>query len=503
MKSLVGCSTLLIIASVAMGFLSPFHHLHYPKRCGTVTSSSFIPTTSPLPSSFRLKMVTSDVEEKMNIATVDSSQEPLVSSIRDAWIDALQNGELTELQKLMSPIKWTNPIVGDKESDVREAAKQFSEFFPEPNVMFFHTKYVDDNTFITRFQLSFWYPSPWRPRIIIPGELVVRKDSDMKIISIEEKWDLSLSDIFTKQMLPRFWDVWHSFSSPSPEYPPIKTLGSFGKVEFVEMPETVVIDVIWKGLANLPGPPLLAIPGFALFGFLKTSRPNRDPYYTVLPVEVESGKFTTPEGVIMKQSSWTMHVPTSLQSMIMDKVCSGVSYDIPTTSLLTDEDTVDTESDLEAEVDYQVGLENIEVMESIKGASRGQNVDFDRELMKKFEDAESIAYRYRVIPKRTLATLKIQGDPTSEKISENLRELREVVSKESSSFFGRAVSMKSLDVKSFEGTNDGSPKFGVQLWSCKGGFNSKAEPAMAVYEMQYGYRSTKLYVELHMDAEAN
>ena len=152
-------------------------------------------------------------------------------------------------------------------------------------------------------------------------------------------------------------------------------------------------------------------------------------------------------------------------------------------------------------MDYQVGLENIEVMESIKGASRGQNVDFDRELMKKFEDAESIAYRYRVIPKRTLATLKIQGDPTSEKISENLRELREVVSKESSKFFGRAVSMKSLDVKSFEGTNDGSPKFGVQMWNCKGGFNSKAEPAMAVYEMQYGYRSTKLYVELLMEAE--
>ena len=236
-----------------------------------------------------------------------------------------------------------------------------------------------------------------------------------------------------------------------------------------------------------------------MFGFLKTSRPNRDPYYTVLPVEVESGKFTTPQGISMKQSSWSMHIPTSLQPMIMDKVASGQLYEIPKASLLTDESTLDTESDLEAEVDYQVGLENVEVMKSIKGASRGQNVDFDSEIMKKFEDAESISYEYKMIPKRTLATLEIKGDPTSEKISQGLNDLRNTISEQSSKIFGKAVSMKSLDVKDCEGSTDGSPIFGIQMWNCKGGFNSKAEPAMAVYEMQYGYRSTKLFIELLME----
>ena len=498
MKSWVGYYALLALASMATGLLSPFQHT---RSITTISPMSSMVSTS-LHSSYRRLMVASEVEEESKVAgsRADTSEDILLSSLRNAWLDALQSGELTQMQNLMSPIKWQSPVVGNAESDIKEAVKQFSDFFSEPNVVFFHTKQLDSTTSTTRFQLSFWYPTPWRPRIIIPGELIVKRDGDSRVLSVEEKWDLSLLDIFIKQMLPRFWDVWHSFSSPTPEYPPIKCIGSAGKVSFVEMPETLVIDVVWKGLASLPGPPLLAVPGFALFGFLKTSRPNRDPFYTVLPVEVESGKFVTPEGEIMKQSSWTMHVPTSLQPMIVDKVASGEFYEIQKNSLLTDEDTMDLESDLEAEVDYQVGLENIEVMESIKGASRGEDVRFDEGLMKRFEDAEYISYRYRSIPKRILATIDIRGDPTSEKVTEKLKDLKKVISEEGSRMFGKTVSMKSLDVKNCEGDNDGSPKIGLQLWNCKGGFNHKAEPAMAVYELQYGYRVTKLYIELEVES---
>ena len=42
------------------------------------------------------------------------------------------------------------------------------------------------------------------------------------------------------------------------------------------------------------------------------------------------------------------------------------------------------------------------------------------------------------------------------------------------------------------------PLLGLQLWSCKACFNMKGEPAMAVYEMQYGYRLTTVQVELEM-----
>jgi hypothetical protein len=39
---------------------------------------------------------------------------------------------------------------------------------------------------------------------------------------------------------------------------------------------------------------------------------------------------------------------------------------------------------------------------------------------------------------------------------------------------------------------------GLQLWNSKACFNMKAEPVMAIYEMQYGYRLTRVHVELEM-----
>ena len=78
----------------------------------------------------------------------------------------------------------------------------------------------------------------------------------------------------------------------------------------------------------------------------------------MLPVEVESGRYLSSDGVEMKQSSWLMHVPTSLQSQVMDKVESAEVFSVPKTSLLAEDTTLDSESDLEVERDYQVGLGN-------------------------------------------------------------------------------------------------------------------------------------------------
>lgn len=69
-------------------------------------------------------------------------------------------------------------------------------------------------------------------------------------------------------------------------------------------------------------------------------------------------------------------------------------------------------------------LENIEVMKSIRGASRGENINFDRDKMKTFENAEVKSYSYKKIPRRLLATIDIEGDPTTEKIGEKVKELK-------------------------------------------------------------------------------
>jgi hypothetical protein len=46
-----------------------------------------------------------------------------------------------------------------------------------------------------------------------------------------------------------------------------------------------------------------------------------------------------------------------------------------------------------------------------------------------------------------------------------------------------------------------NPQFGLQQWHIKACFDKKGEPAMAVYEMQYGLPSTTLFLDVELDEE--
>lgn len=335
----------------------------------------------------------------------------------------------------------------------------------------------------------------WRPRMIVPATAMITFSEDLRsVVSVKEKWDISLLEMIVRQFMPRFWDMLHVFCTPSPEYPPIKSLSRVGKVSFVELPETVVMETRWSGSAKYPGPPLLAVPGFSLFGFLKTSNPNKDPYYTSLPVEVQSGTYTDASGEEMKRSSWFYHVPTALQHEVMDRARAETVFP------LLDLDGPEEEDDEEYVKDYQTQTtdENLNVMNCVKGgAARGENVQFDADMMRDFEAKEKKEYRYLLQPKRVVAQVEVTGEATPEKISEALKLIRAAVASDGRKVFGKEVRMRN---KSFDGSSSDptQPLLGLQLWSCKACFNMKGEPAMAVYEMQYGYRLTTVQVELEM-----
>jgi hypothetical protein len=89
----------------------------------------------------------------------------------------------------------------------------------------------------------------------------------------------------------------------------------------------------------------------------------------------------------------------------------------------------------------------------------------------------------------------VTGEATPEKISEALKQIRAAVAADGGKVLGKEVRLRN---RSFDepSTDPAQPLLGLQLWSCKACFNMKGEPAMAVYEMQYGYRKTTVQVEL-------
>jgi hypothetical protein len=203
----------------------------------------------------------------------------------------------------------------------------------------------------------------------------------------------------------------------------------------------------------------------------------------------------------MKRSSWIYHVPTSLQEQIMDKARAETVFTIKDDDIEDD----DEGENPEAKQDYQTQLsnDNINVMKCVTGgALRGKDIEFDQDMMKDFESWETKEYLYKIQPKRIIAQVDIQGEADPSRISAALQLIREAVASDGKKIFQKDVKLKSNIFDSNKSAAENSvPLLGLQLWNSKACFNMKAEPVMAIYEMQYGYRLTRVHVEIEMSEE--
>ena len=279
--------------------------------------------------------VTTEIEETSASIQNAPSNTPLgtLSNLFvDAWLKAL-NGKLEPLENVMSDDEatWSSPVAKSL-SEMKSQFVNFADFFLDPALTIFDTRIdITKNQVVLDYQLSFWYPLPWRPRIIVPGKVTLACSANAtSIVSVMEEWDTTISQILMNQAFPRLWDIWHIFSTPCPEYPPIKVLGQEGKVTFVELPPSLAVETTWTGPAKFPGPPLLAVPSFSLFGALRTSNPNRDPFQCTLPVESLSDSYADDDGQAMKKNSFIMHVPSQLQAKVADRAKSEKKFPLLT-----------------------------------------------------------------------------------------------------------------------------------------------------------------------------
>jgi hypothetical protein len=134
------------------------------------------------------------------------------------------------------------------------------------------------------------------------------------------------------------------------------------------------------------------------------------------------------------------------------------------------------------------------LISSLLGFKRAERVEFDEEVMKDFEMHESKSYRYKIRPKRFIAGVDITGEVTPDKIANSITLIR------------NAVASRSRDIipgKVFElavsSDNNMLGDIGLQLFYTKACFNPRAEPAMAIYEMQFivkEYRKTRIFLDV-------
>ena len=458
----------------------------------------------------------SDTESLIINSNDNQNQEEwyiLANKFEDAWLSVFK-GDQSKMNILLSKSKskeitWNNPLISNFH-ELKEGWDNFAQFFQDPVLTIYNKSKNDKGKIILDFQLSFWYPIFWRPRIIIPGIVIIECNSDYtSIIDVKEEWKVSISDIILKQLPPRFWDVWHLYSSPPSEYvPEEKIIGRENGVTFIQLPQQIVCDISWSNKAEYPGPPITTIPSFSLFGKFRTSLPNRDPTFATQPIEVSSAKYIAKDGEAWKQTTWSFTVPSCVHPEIIQVASNEEIFPCQMDAVEEEEN-----EDVNDVADYETGVDSVGVMKSVTGgAARGQ-FQYDKNEISNFKKNEIREYRYRIQPPRVVAMTEFKGEATPTKISDSLKSIRTTIGSagiNSSSRVRRSYPWGSLSTKLSPSpstdidididteSNDkiSCEAIGLRLTNVKSCFNAKGEPSMAVYVMQYNDEKTQVFLEV-------
>lgn len=231
----------------------------------------------------------------------------------------------------------------------------------------------------------------------------------------------------------------------------------------------------------------------------------------------------------MKQSTWLFHVPTSLQNSILNKAKESKLEKLIPISLLpsssinnsnSDDDLIndnhnndDNDNNEKDDIDYQVGFENMNLMKSVTGGISRGNFTLNITKAIEFESKQEIDFHYRITSKRIIAAINLYGEIDNKKIANGLNNIKTIINKQNIKILNKTIKIKSNNINEnlFNNNSDINdkninqfldnltPLFGLQLYSVKTCFNKNAEPSMAIYEMQYSSRMTKLFVELSLE----
>lgn len=218
-----------------------------------------------------------------------------------------------------------------------------------------------------------------------------------------------------------------------------------------------------------------------------------------MPVEIQSTNFLSTNGEQMKKSSWIYHVPTSLQEKVIDKI--NISFPI------NDIETIIEESDdIIDDVDFETTIQDKGLMKSVTAGTLRGNVTYDDVKVFEYEKFLIKDYEYKFLSKRILAQTDIYGEIDLKKINDAISLIKKAVETQGKVLLGNNIRIinRDLDLESkivskiikAPSIDECNPKIGLQLWDCKGCFNPNGEPAMAVYEIQFDSKLTKVFVEL-------
>ena len=198
--------------------------------------------------------------------------------------------------KYADNLQWETDLQVKSSTPVLELV-QARDFYRQVHVAVTAGGPKSDSTVELRWELSLEWPTVWEPRVLLTGTSRLTVDSETKIITqqIDTLDDPDLIPVIQKQILPRFWDLYHIGMTPSAELSPrlkseatsTSKVGLLASYQLYDLPPRWVMQPSLLDTGSREDNNALVLPNHAFSCVIKTMGPTKQRFTPVSGVQVQ------------------------------------------------------------------------------------------------------------------------------------------------------------------------------------------------------------------------
>jgi len=188
-------------------------------------------------------------------------------------------------------LDWITPLQNQSPTPL-EALNEALDFYKFVDLAVVSGQQLSETEFELQWELSVTWPTFWEPRVLILGSSTICVEN----MTIQKQYDKvvdnggDLLGTLSKQILPRFWDLYHIGMTPSAELLPQvnrKEPGMLEGYQVYDIPSRWFVQPSRKETGTRQDRNAQTVPNHAFSCIIKTMGPTRQRYVPTSGIEVQ------------------------------------------------------------------------------------------------------------------------------------------------------------------------------------------------------------------------
>ena len=229
----------------------------------------------------------------------------------------------TNTNTVLSPnVQWTSPFSASQSSSSSslsplQALRQATQFYRRLHVAITAGQTQADGTYTLRWEMGLAWPTFWEPAVLLTGTSSLSTDEEGIITKqVDRLDDPDLLGCLARQILPRFWDVYHIGMTPTSELSPAwerreqqQGQGLFTNLVVYDVPARWMWAPALLDQGDRDNANAAFLPNHAFTTAIRTMGPTKDRYVPTSPTQIDIAPGTAGNTV-----TWKIPLSVQLQS---------------------------------------------------------------------------------------------------------------------------------------------------------------------------------------------